>query len=554
MNIQDNDIFLQAMAEEASSNDKSFNEILTGKVISENESEYFLHVGGKSEIILPKSEVVGSIAINDEIQVVPTKAINGIPQASQKKAHSIQMMKDLQEAFATHKPIKGKLIKIITNKEGKNAGFEVSIEGIHAFLPLSHIHTSKNIEELIGQTYMMAIIKCEGNQIIVSERIMREEIQKEFIDKFIKSHTEGDQLSVIVDQVEDSFAIVEAENVKMFMHITEFDWKFINNLKDVLKKGDQLNVQIKQINLEKNSIKVSRKSILENPFDIFLRNYNMGDNIKANVVRFVRGAAIIEAEDCGVNIFLPVGEMSWTTKVVDPKRLLNLGDRLEVKIINIDPDKKQITASLRDLLENPWHNADTKYALHTKHEGHITSITEFGLFVVFDDGIQGLIRTEDIDWNDSQINLSTKFKKRDPITAIVLNIDPSKERLRLGIKQLSKNPYQNFADNHSVGSTVSAKVVNITKDGVEVEVEGGLLAFIHISQLSTEHIDNIDTICKIGDEIKAVLRRINVNQKRIELSIRDLTLVEEKNEISNLMQSHKMDIPTLGSVFKDILK
>jgi len=552
------DIFLQAMDSKAFSDNRSQNTILTGKVISESDNEYFLSVGGKSEMILSKSESIGPISVGDQIDIVSLGFKEGVPQASQKKANSIKTLESIYEAYSNKTPVEGEIIGVITNKEGQNAGFEVSIDGVSAFLPLSHIRTPKNIEELIKQSFVMGIIKCEQNRIVVSERIMREDMQKELFSKFIDNYKEGDELSSItVDTVEDSYAIVIAEGIRMFMHITEFDWKFIKNLKDVLKKGDQFPVRIKQINLDKKSIKVSRKAVIENPFDVFINNHKVGDNIKAQVVRFVRSAAIVEAEVSRADMFLPIGEMSWTTRVVDPKRLLNIGDRIEVKILNIDVPKKQIAVSLRDLLENPWDNANHKYTINTKHEGHITSITEFGLFVVFDDGIQGLIRGEDIDWANNKIDLNQKFKKGDPITATVLHIEANRERLRLGIKQLSENPYQNFANNHEIGSIISAKIVNLSRDRIDVEVEGGIKAFIHISQVSMEHINDINDMnpqYKIGDEIKASIRRINVSQQRIELSIKDMSLAEEKSEMANLIKSHKVEIPTLGSVFKDILK
>ncbi len=548
------DMFLQAMdGEDSLKNNNQQGEVQKGKVISQEDKGFFIATGGKSEMILPSSEMVSTVAVGDEIEFVYTGMKDGIPQVSQKRALYARALENLQKSMEDKISVSAKIIKIISNKESKNIGYIASIDGVEAFLPFSQIRVPKDESALLGQMIDVVVIKFENDRLVVSERIIRDQLQKENFDTFIVNHKEGIKILVKVTSVSDAFALVFAEGITMFLHVTQFDWKYIKNLNDVLKVGDQFDVIIDTIDTVKKSIKVSRKNAIENPMIIFFNTRKVGDNITAKVIRFIRGLTILE-DDNGVEILLPISEMSWLNRVSDPKHLLNIGDRVEVKIKEMDNDRHRISVSLRDLLENPWSNANQKYALKTTHEGTITSITDFGIFVAFNDGIQGLIRKEDIEWTTDDINLNEKFKKGDNITALVLNIEASKEKLRLGIKQLSSNPLQDFADTHKVGSVVSGTIVTLVKDGVEVDLGNHLVAFIHISQLSTEMVKDVKDVCKVGDLVQAAVRRVNMQQQKIELSIRELAKAEEQKALNTIMSSHVQETPTLGSMFTDLLK
>lgn len=548
------DIFLQAMnTEETAQEDSNHGGLQRGKIISQTDKGYFVALGGKSEMILPLSEVNGTVNVGDELDIVVMGVKDGIPQVSQKRALRQYSLERIQESVENNTPVSAVIKSVVTNRESKSVGYLVDIDGVEGFLPFSHIRLPKNEQELIGQQFNVVVIKLERDRVVVSERIIRNQLQKEFFDQFIQTHKVGDKITVSVSSISDAFALVTAENITMFLHVTQLDWKYIKNLNDVLKIGDKFDVIIDQIDTVKNSIRVSRKAAIENPILVFLNNRSVGQNIKATVIRFARGLAILE-DDNGVEMILPVGEMSWVNKVSDPKHLLNTGDKVEVKIKELDHSRERIVVSLRDLLENPWDKASTKYALKTTHQGIVTSITEFGIFLMFADGLQGLIRKEDIDWNNDNINLEERFKKGDTVTAIVLNIDVTNEKLRLGIKQLSKNPFQNFADSHPVGTLVSGKVVGISKDGIDLELENNIIAFIHISQLSVENISDTSSFCAIGDTLQAVVRRVNAGQQRIELSIKEIVMAEEKATIKEVMSAQQQETPTLGSILGDMLK
>lgn len=547
------DMFLAAMTgEENFSQRTEQNEVLKGKLLSKEDKGFFVAMGGKTEMILPFSEMVSEASVGDEVEVAYNGTRDGIPQVSQKKALRIKAMEQLSQSMDDHSPVVATVKKVITNKESKSIGYSVDVDGVEAFLHFSQIRVPQQEKDLIGQKVTVVVTRYERGRFDVSEKVIREKLQKENFSQFISQYQIGDRVPVVVSSIADSYTLVSGASITMFLHITLFDWKYVKNLNDVLKIGDNFDVIIHSIDTIKQSVKVSRKDAMENPIKVFLSNKRIGDRISANVVRFARSVAILE-DSTGVDLILPVGEMSWIRKISDPKHLLNIGDRVEVTIKDLDFEKQRVIVSLRELLENPWDTARDTYAMGTTHKGNVTSITDFGIFIVFEDGIQGLIRKEDIEWSNENIALNEKFQKGGTVTAMVLNIDSRQEKLRLGIKQLSQNPYQEFADKHKVGSVVSAQVTELIREGVEVVVEG-LPAFIHISQLSSEMVNDVKDVCKVGDNIQAAVRRINVGQQNIELSIKDLTKAEEQKAMDDIIGSHKQEIPTLGSILGDALK
>ncbi|MGL4388977.1 MAG: S1 RNA-binding domain-containing protein [Brevinema sp.] len=547
------ELFLSAMQGESIPNDMGQEKLVEGVVINKGATEYFLSVGDKSEWVLLFSDTITDLNIGDKVIVAANGIKDGIPHGSQKKAKYYQAQENVYQSSLEQTPLSAKIEKVISNKEGQQVGFTVSIDGVEAFLPFSQVQVGDNAQALVGSVFTVCVIKHEGNRIVVSERVIREKLQQENFETFQQQYSVGTMLPAVVDVVNDTFALLRAENITCFMSITEYDWKFVKSLKDFIKKGDTFNIQVLEINPAKKSVRVSRKATITNPLDIFFDSRKIGENIVAKVIRFAKGLAIVEDQN-GVELLLPVSEMSWTTRISDPKKVLNTGDRINVKIKEMDLSKKRVVVSLRDLLENPWSQSEKTFALGSKQHGKVSSITNFGIFVRFENGMEGLIRKEDIDWNDRNINLEEKYQKDDPITATVLHVDAKNEKLRLGIKQLSENPYQNFADNYRLGAIVSAKVTEITQDRVFVEVESNLKAFIHVSQLSAEHVSDPKTICKVGDELRASLRKINLLDQVIELSIRDATRSEEKQELEKYLGQKQNEAPKLGALFADILK
>ncbi len=356
------------------------------------------------------------------------------------------------------------------------------------------------------------------------------------------------------ERVEEDFIVLNAEGIRVFMHVSDFSWKYLDDMRQVVKPGDEMDLMIIKLDSTKNSVKVGRKYFSPDPWLSVSKKYNQGDIVKGKVVSYRKDGANIEIED-GVEAFLSNNEMSWTERIHDAKKFLKHGTMVEVRIRNIEPEKRRMDVSLRDIQENPWEEAEKNYSYGRKVEGVVSSILDFGVFIKFEDGIEGLMRREDVDWLDTSVDLKKKFRKGDVVQSIVLSLDKDKEKLRLGFKQMSDNPYKSFTINYPKGSVVTAVIKQIQDSGVVVDLENNLEGFVHISQISKDKVENIHDVLKIGDEVKALVRYADQNKNKIELSIKEFLLNEEKIEVSRYMANdrNKSNMATLGSLIKNRL-
>lgn len=547
------ELFLQAMDGDHSSN-KPENGILIGKIISVEDDGFFVTVGGKSEMHLPSSEISSSssLKIGDEVQVVEIGHNAGIPCVSQKRMLQLLTRQDIEKSLEEGTTVQATVRSPVANREGKPSGYLVSINGVEGFLPLSQVRVFPG-ESVLDKVLTVVVIKSSRDRVVVSERVVQERDQEANFGKFLDAHKIGDRISVVVSNVSDSFALVSGENIIMFLHITEFDWSYVKTLSGIVKSGDKFDVIVLGFDTEKFSVKVSRKQAMENPVLAFIRSNPDGKVVSATVTHFTRSSALLRSDDF-VEFVLPSSEISWSDHVSDPKTNLNVGDRLEVRVKNIDHERNKILVSLKDLLDNPWDRVQEVYPVNARKEGKIAFVADFGIFVAFPDGIQGLIRIEDVDWDSEGLDLGMRFKKNDPISVVVLQVNTDQQKLRLGIKQLSTNPIIEFANAYPVGSELKAKVSQVVKSGITVQFEGELEAFIPVSHLSEEPIADINEAFKIGAEVIVMVRKVLVQKKSIELSIKDLAKKEARKEMDRYMKSSESEIPTLGSIFGDILK
>lgn len=550
------DIFLEAMRQDETKHiaEDFYGNIIRGKVVAVNSGDVFLNLGGKSECIVPLSEFSQLPSIGDSIEVTIKESREGVNIASKLEADKIKLGEEIRRSFNEKLPISGKIEKIVY-KDNIPKGFMVNLgfENV-AFLPLSQIDVKKNekLENLEGLTADFLITEMKRNNIIVSRREFLKTATKTLYAEFFDKHKVGDVVTAKVERVEKDFAILISEGVRLFIHISDFSWKFLDDMQKVLKIGDEMEVKILKIEKSKNSVKVGKKQLITDPWSTVNKKYNIGDIIKGKVISYKKDGVLIEVED-GVEAFLPVAEMSWTEKIREPKKFLKIGTIVEIKIKNIEIEKRRMDVSLRDIQENPWENVEQKYPYGRKVEGIITSILDFGLFVKFEDGIEGLMRREDVDWLDPSVDLKKKFRKGEKVGAIVLSVDRERKKIRLGYKQLSDNPYKTFSLNYPKGSVVSAVIKQIFEDRAIVSLDGALEGFVHISQISKEKVENIKDILKIGEEIKAIVKYVDLSKNKIEISIRDYLVNEEKIEVSKYIASERTVASTmnLGSLLKD---
>ncbi len=553
------DIFLEAMKSDdfkSASENVLNNKIHRGKIVAVSGKDVFLDMGGKSEAVIPLEEFLDKPVIGSDVEVVFKGVQEGIMVASKIEAEKLKKNEEIRKAYREDIGIKGTIAEVIY-KNNEPKGFNVDLGfGIMGFLPLSQIDTrGKKPEELKGLSFDLSIIEYQKGSITLSrKKYLSKTIQKMY-SSFFEKYKVGYKLKAKVDKIEKDYSFLVADGVSLFMHISDFSWKFLPDLKKVLKEGDELEVIILSIDEPKRLIKVGRKQLLQDPWETVPQKYSLNQLIKGKVVSFKKNGAIVEIEE-GVEAFLPVEELSWTKKVRDPKDVLKQGDIVKVKISNIDPENRKILVSLREIYENPWSKAEENYPVRKKVEGIVSSILDFGVFVQLEDGIEGLMRKEDVDWLDQNINLKDKFKKGQKVNALVLSVDAEKEKLRLGYKQLSDNPYKTFSLNYPKGSVVNGKVKEIQKDGIVVTLENNLKGFVPLNMLDKEKIENPEEKFSKGLEVSAVVKFVDVSKNKIELSIRDYIIKEEKKETEKYLieNSESVNKITIGDMLKDKLQ
>ncbi|MGC8770857.1 MAG: S1 RNA-binding domain-containing protein [Brevinematia bacterium] len=553
------DIFLEAMKSDdfknASENVVN-NKIHKGRIVAISGKDVFLDMGGKSEAVIPLEEFQDKPVVGNDVEVVFKGVVEGVMVASRIEAEKLKKNEEIRKAYKEDIGLKGTITEVVY-KNNEPKGFNVDLGfGIIGFLPLSQIDTrGKKPEELKGLSFDLSIIEYQRGNITLSRKKYLSKTVQKMYSTFFEKYKTGDKLKAKVDKIEKDYAFLVADGVSLFMHISDFSWKYLPDLRKVLKDGDEIEVSILSIDQAKKLIKVGRKQLLQDPWETVSQKYSLNQLVKGKIVSFKKNGAIVEIEE-GVEAFLPVEELSWTKKVRDPKDVLKLGDIVKVKISDIEPENRKMVVSLREIYENPWTKALENYPVGKKVEGVVSSILDFGVFVQLEDGIEGLMRREDVDWLDQNVNLKDKFKKGQKVTAIVLSVDPEKEKLRLGYKQLSDNPYKTFSLNYPKGSVVSGKVKEIQKDGIVVALENNLSGFVPLNMLDKEKIEDPAAKFTKGMEVNAIVRFVDPSKNKIELSIRDYLIKEEKKETEKYLveNSEAVNKITIGDMLKDKLQ
>ena len=577
MEVAGDDIFLEAMKKDEGKKTKkeASGEVRKGRIVSVNATDVFIDTGDKAECVIPLAEFDKKPEIDDEIEVVIKELKEGIFIASKKDAEKASKIRDIKKAYKNGLPVMGTIMSVI-KKDNVPKGFEVNLGGtINAFLPLKHIDTRsvEDVEAMKGKKYEFAILEYDDRRqntnITVSRREYLGKMIKKMYYKFFDEHKVDDVLTATVDKIESNYAILLFEGVSLFLHISNFSWKHLASLSNVLNVGDEFDVKVLEINKSKNSIKVGVKQLTPDPWENIANKFSIGQLVKGSVVGYKRNGAFIEIED-GVDAFISNDEMSWTERVHDPKKFLKHGDIVEGKIIYVDDEKKKIDISLREIQENPWDNARKTYSEGSKVFGEVTSILDFGVFIKFEDGIEGLLRKEDVDWMTSDVDLKNKFKKGQKVEVMIVSIDPRNEKLRLGMKQMSENPFKLFVRQlvgasigniklfekmHRRDSVVTGEVIKINPSSAIIGLENELEGYVHISQISKEKIDKIEDVLKIGDKVNMVVKYIDANKNKIELSIKEYIESQDKRDVEQYMAEEDTVSTTLsmGSLIKDQL-
>lgn len=532
-------------------------EIVTGRVLDITPNYAVIEVGYKTEGLIPVSEFMDdekvlTIKVGDEVRVYVERLEDetGTIVISKEKADKMKVWDDIAKAYEGDGVVEGKVLSKV------KGGLTVDI-GVKAFLPGSQIdlHPPKDLDIFIGKTFRFKVVKFnkKRSNIVLSRRTLLEQEIEELKDQTLKTLEEGQEVEGIVKNLTDYGAFVDIGGLDGLLHITDISWKRISHPSEVLTPGQRIRVKILKYDPAKQKISLGMKQLLPSPWSQVKEKYRIGARVQGRVVSLTDYGAFIELEP-GVEGLLHISDMSWNKKVKHPSKILSPGDPVETMILDVDAENRRISLGLKQLLPSPWDTIEQKYPVGTRIKGPIRSITDFGVFVGIEEGIDGLVHISDISWTQRIKHPSELFKKSQEVEAVVLSIDKDNERISLGIKQLTPDPWENVAEKYPPGSAVAGRVSGVTDFGVFLELEPGIEGLIHVSELDIKRGEKPGDAIKAGDACEAEVLIVEPKNRKLNLSVKNLKKRREKEEIEKYTQDQNMSKPSLGDILEHKLK
>jgi small subunit ribosomal protein S1 len=510
--------------------------VVKGKIVAIENDVAVIDVGLKTEgrVALKEFGVTGrnaSIGVGDTVEVYLERVENALGEAvlSREKARREESWNRLEEKFNASEKVEG----VIFNKV--KGGFTVDLDGAVAFLPGSQvdIRPVRDIGPLMNVPQPFQILKMDrrrGN-IVVSRRSVLEETRAEQRSEIVAKLEEGQTVDGVVKNITDYGAFIDLGGIDGLLHVTDMAWRRVNHPSEILNVGDTVKVQIVRINPETHRISLGMKQLEADPWEGIEAKYPIGAKFMGKVTNITDYGAFVELEP-GVEGLIHVSEMSWVKKNVHPGKIVSTSQEVEVQVLEVDPNKRRISLGLKQTQENPWIAFAEKHPKGTEISGQIRNITEFGLFIGLEGGIDGMVHLSDLDWNKSGEEALKEYSKGDEVRAVVLDTDPEKERISLGIKQLGSDPFQT-AGALKKGSVVTCEVIEVKDGGLDVKISGtDLTAFIRRADLSRDRSEQRPERFSPGDMVDAVIQSIDKNTRKISVSIKALEIAEEKEAVA----------------------
>lgn len=531
--------------------------VVTGIVMAIDNDFVVVNAGLKSEGIIPKSQFLDengklSISEGDEVRVALESVEDGYgsTQLSRDKAKRAEAWAELETVFANNEIITGR----ITGKV--RGGFTVDVNSISAFLPgsLVDVRPLRDTSHLESQELEFKLVKLDAqrNNIVVSRRAVLETAYAAEREKLLANLNEGAVVKGIVKNITDYGAFIDLGGLDGLLHITDIAWKRVKHPSDVLTVGQELDVKILRFDKEKSRVSLGIKQLADDPWTQLVSSYNVGDKVTARVTNLTDYGCFAEIEN-GVEGLIHVSEMDWTNKNVHPSKVVHVGEEVQVMLLNIDPQRRRISLGMKQCQANPWKTFVDTYSKGDQVTGKIKSLTDFGIFVGLEGGIDGLVHLSDLSWDDTGENAVKTFKKGDDVTAVIMSIDVERERIALGIKQLERDPFTTYVQSHKKGSTVNGVVASVTDKMISVSLAEGIDAQLKISDVSREHIDSLAGQFTVGDTVEAVVSNIDQRKRQIQLSIKQLEMEQEKQAMSQLSKQADSAVSgptTIGDLIK----
>ncbi len=529
--------------------------ILFARVIEVRPDSVLVDTGLKSEAEIPieqfrNDEGIIDVNVGDEVEVALDAVEDGFGETrlSREKAKRARAWAGLEQAFENGDNITG----IITGKV--KGGFTVDINDIRAFLPgsLVDVRPVRDTTYLEGKPLEFKVIKLDRrrNNVVVSRRAVVEAEYSAEREALLQNLQEGQVLKGIVKNLTDYGAFLDLGGIDGLLHITDMAWRRVKHPSEVVNVGEEIEVKVLKFDRERNRVSLGLKQLGEDPWERLSQRYPSGARVPGKVTNITEYGCFVEIEE-GVEGLVHVSEMDWTNKNVNPSKMVAIGDDVEVMILDIDEERRRISLGMKQCVPNPWEEFA---ALHNKGDrvsGRIKSITDFGIFVGLDGGIDGLVHLSDISWNESGEEAVRRYKKGDEVEAVVLAVDPERERISLGIKQLDKDPFSNYVAEHPKGTVVTGRVTDVDAKGAVIDLGEGVEGTLKASELARDRVEDARSMLAVGDEVEAKFIGVDRKNRTINLSIKAKESEEEATALQDYGRSTAPTTATLGDLLKE---
>ena len=525
--------------------------IIQGIVTEIRQNEVMVDIGAKAEGAISHSEFVdlGDLEVGSEIEILLEKLENrnGSPCLSFDKAEQKKNWQTILTKCQEGSVIAGRI------KSKVKGGLIVNI-GVDAFLPASQIdtHSSKDLDRYVGQTYDFKVIKInfDRRNIIISRRELLEEQRQQKRTNLLSKIKPGDVLQGVVKNITDYGAFIDLDGLDGLLHVNDMSWGRIAHPSELLKVGEEINVVITEIDLDRERVSLGLKQMKENPWKNIKEHFSVHARVRGKVVNLVPYGAFIELEE-GVKALVHVTELSWSKRITKPSEILKIGQEVEAVVLNIQEDEQRISLGIRQLQENPWDMAKHNYPVGARVRGKVCNLTNYGAFIELEPGIDGMVHFTDISWTRKINHPREVLKKDDQVEAIVLDVNIEQQRIALGLKQLSPDPWKRMDDYFKVGDLVKGRVGKISPFGVFLHLDHDIDGLVHISQISEKHVEDIKEVLTVGQEVTARVIKMDKDKRQIALSIKaahydETELTQEIDTFNKLKDDGEM--MTLDSV------
>lgn len=532
--------------------------IVTGTVVAIENDFVIVNAGLKSEGVIPAEQFRDSkgqltVTVGDEVKVALEAMEDGFgsTQLSREKAKRAEIWQQLEKAMEAGENIKGYISGRV------RGGLTVDLAGLSAFLPgsLVDVRPLRDTAHLEGQELEFRLVKLDerSNNIVVSRRAVLEEAYSEEREKLLENMQEGGVVKGVVKNLTDYGAFIDLGGVDGLLHITDMAWKRVRHPSELLSVGQEIDVKVLRFDKERSRVSLGLKQLQEDPWDKLTRDTKVGDRVTARVTNLTDYGCFAEIGD-GVEGLVHVSEMDWTNRNIHPSKVVQTGDEIEVMILDIDQQRRRISLGMKQCTQNPWQAFASTCNKGDRISGKVKSITDFGLFIGLEGNIDGLVHLSDLSWDLPGEEAVKAYSKGQDVEAVVLSVDPERERIALGIKQVSSDPFNEYAAAHPKGALVKGKVTGVDERQATIALESGVDGILKVSEAARERVENLPALYPEGTEVEAVVINVDRRSRTLHLSVKQLSAQEEKQALQAVQQQSESAAAgptTIGELIKE---